>query len=146
MTKPDQDRYILIVDDDEEDVFAFRWAMKYSLAHISVMHIDNGTEAIKFLLNGSTADKLPELVLVDINMPGVDGYDTLAAIRNSITTKHLPVLMFSTSGSPREVRKSYAEGANAHLVKPDSIEELRQLASSLTDFWLRYVTLPTQES
>lgn len=142
MTNSPNEKYILIVDDDDEDVFAFRWAMKYSLAHISVMHIDNGTEAIKYLLQGSEKHRLPELVLVDINMPGVDGYDTLAAIRNSINTKHLPVLMFSTSGAPKEVRRSYAEGANAHLVKPNSIEELRQLAASLTDFWLRYVTLP----
>lgn len=144
MTDTEADKYILIVDDDEEDVFAFRWAMKYSLAHISVKHIDNGTEAIDFLLNQTDTDKLPELVLVDINMPGVDGYDTLAAIRNSITTRHLPVLMFSTSGSPKEVRRSYTEGANAHLVKPNSIEELRQLASSLTTFWLQYVTLPNR--
>ncbi|MEM7520756.1 MAG: response regulator [Pseudomonadota bacterium] len=142
MTEIPEQKYVLIIDDDEEDVFAFKWAMKYSLPEVSIVHIDDGAKAVDFLLNQPPADNLPVLILVDINMPGVDGYDTLIAIRNSVTMRHLPVLMFSTSGSPAEVRRSYAEGANAHLVKPTSIAELRELAVSVSDFWLKSVALP----
>lgn len=144
MTDVPTDSYVLIVDDDEEDVFAFKLAMKYSLAGISLVHIDDGAKAVDFLLKKAGNSALPELVLVDINMPGVNGYDTLAAIRSSKITRHLPVLMFSTSDSPKEVQRSYLEGANAHLVKPNSIEELRALTTSIAQFWLKFARLPTQ--
>jgi CheY-like chemotaxis protein len=137
-----ENNYVLIIDDDEEDVFALKWALDRSLTKMDVIHIEDGAEALEFLLSLDAAEELPDLVILDINMPGVNGYDTLAAIRSSDMTRHIPVLMFSTSDSPQEIRKSYLAGANAHLVKPNSIRGLQLLAEAVTQFWLKTAALP----
>ena len=134
--------YVLIVDDDEEDVFAFKWAMEAQGSKIETVHIDDGAQALDFLLSKTDPEDLPQIVLLDINMPGVDGFETLGAIRNSDIVKHLPVLMFSTTDSPKEVRKSYVLGANAHLVKPNSIKDLKVMSAAVVQFWLRHAALP----
>ena len=140
-----ENNYVLIIDDDEEDVFALKWALDRSLTKMEVVHIDDGAAALDFLLSIEKAVELPDLIILDINMPGVDGYDTLAAVRSSDITRHIPALMFSTSDSPKEIKKSYLNGANAHLVKPNSIRGLQLLAESVAQFWLKNVALPNRE-
>ena len=134
--------YLLVVDDDEEDVFAFKWALKSVSPEVQVVHTTDGAAALDFLLALTEEDDLPQIILVDINMPGVNGFETLAAIRNSKITQHLPVIMFSTSDSPTEIRNAYLAGANAHLVKRNSIKELKVMASALATFWLQQAALP----
>ena len=78
--------YVLIVDDDEEDVFAFKWAMEAQGSKIETVHIDDGAQALDFLLSKTDPEDLPQIVLLDINMPGVDGFETLGAIRVEFKT------------------------------------------------------------
>ncbi|MEM9968111.1 MAG: response regulator [Pseudomonadota bacterium] len=145
MTEKPSTNYVLIVDDDEEDVFALKWALDRSLAQMDAVHIDDGADALDFLLSMTEVRELPDLVILDINMPGVDGYETLAAIRASDITAHIPVLMFSTSDSAQEIKKSYLSGANAHLVKPNSIRGLQLVAESVSQFWLNTAALPNKQ-
>jgi len=137
--------YVLIIDDDDEDAFAFKWALNQAIAGVDVVHYADPAEALKFLSSKRQAEDLPALVLLDINMPGTDGFNVLASIRRSNTAAHVPVLMFSNSDVQQEVKRAYAEGANAHLVKPASMHDLRQMISAMVQFWLRQATLPHLE-
>ena len=134
--------YVLIIDDDQEDAFAFKWAFNQAIAGVEIIHYDDPAEAMKFLSSKDQAEELPTLVLLDVNMPGADGFEVLSSIRKSNTVAHVPVLMFSNSDAQQEVRRAYAEGANAHLVKPASMHDLRQMISAMVQFWLRHATLP----
>ena len=139
-----QQSYILIIDDDEEDVFPLKWSLEQAMSKHVVVHIADGAEALEFILARRSVQELPDLILLDINMPGVNGYETLAAMRSADISRTLPVLMFSTSDSPREVHKSYISGANAHLVKPNSIADMKKLTIAIESFWLQSATLPNQ--
>lgn len=77
-----------------------------------------------------------DVVLLDINMPGLDGFDVLAQLRRETDGSNYPaVIMLTTSTSKSDVKRAYAEGANAYLVKPGSAEEMRGLVGVLRDFW-----------
>ena len=135
---------ILIVDDDHEDVFAIRRAFSKLEYDIDLHHLSDGAAAVEYLLDVQNLDGLPDLVLLDINMPRVNGFETLQALRSSDMTQHLPVVMLSTSDSVPEVRRAYASGANAHLVKPSSMSRLTTMAQAIVDFWLVTAELPSR--
>lgn len=133
---------ILIVDDDFEDVFAVRHAFEKLGKDIEVMHLPDWAVAVDFLLSADNKRDLPTIVLLDINMPKVNGFETLTAMRASDLTNALPVIMFSTSDAAPDVKKSYSLGANAYLVKPSSIKTLQTFVQAINDFWLKTVALP----
>lgn len=136
---------ILIVDDDDEDVFAIRRAFSKLDESIELHHLCDGAAAVEYLLDVKELRHLPDLVLLDINMPRVNGFDTLKALRSSDLTQHLPVVMLSTSDSVPEIRRAYASGANAHLVKPSSMAKLTFMAKAIVDFWMTAAALPNKD-
>lgn len=142
MTDPKASRYVLIIDDDQEDAFALKWAFKQAIAGVEVVHCSEGSEALAFLASKTQMSELPDLVLVDVDMTEVDGFKILEAIRGREETAHLPLLFFSNSGAADEVQRAYRSGANAHLVKPDSMHDLRQMIAAMVQFWLRQASLP----
>jgi len=87
----------------------------------------------------------PALVLMDLNMPGLDGRDALAAIRAEPAFRGLPVVILSTSANPRDVAFCYFHGANAYHVKPVRYTDHLQLLAELLVYWLRIVILPEIE-
>lgn len=82
------------------------------------------------------------LVLLDLKMPQRPGQEVLAEIRRTASTRHLPVIIFSSSDSPKDVRESYENGCSAYVKKPANFDEYRTLATRLEEFWGRTVTLP----
>lgn len=135
---------VIIVDDDDEDVFAIRRAFSKYDDSIQLNHLSDGAMAVDHLLAVQEFTDLPDLVLLDINMPRVNGFETLQALRSSTLTRHLPIIMFSTSDSVREIRQAYAAGANAHMVKPNSMSELQEFVRAIALFWLTSAALPNR--
>jgi CheY-like chemotaxis protein len=91
-------------------------------------------------LEGPFADRaahpMPQLVLLDLKMPRLDGFDVLEWIRNEPCFKHLMVVIFSSSAEPRDIGRAYHLGANEYLVKPHSIEELNRLVGQFKKHWI----------
>ncbi|MEM7438339.1 MAG: response regulator [Pseudomonadota bacterium] len=135
---------VVIIDDDDEDVFAVRRAFSKSDPSIDLKHISDGVAAVDYLLSYTDYSDLPDLVLLDIKMPGMNGFEILRALRSSDISRHLPIIMFSTSASPKEIRQAYSGGANAHLIKPNSMSELQEFAQAIAVFWLSAATLPNR--
>lgn len=123
---------ILYAEDDLDDLFIVRQAFTNHNATIEVVHAHNGFEALQFLNNVADQEALPCLVILDINMPGMDGREALIRIKQSEQLKKIPVVMFSTSSS--KLDKDFAAKWGAEFItKPLVYEELETLARKFVD-------------
>lgn len=126
---------ILIVDDDTDDREIIRDAF-LSIgddAHEFVF-LENGDSLIKYL--DSNNNLLPDLIMLDLNMPGKDGREALREIKNDIEFNIIPTIIFTTSSSQKDRDTAYSLGANCFVTKPDTFNKLVDLASSIKKLWL----------
>lgn len=123
---------IWIVDDDEDDQLFIRTAFLNSQPPITVLALSDGDELLPKL---SKCTVLPRLILLDVNMPRKNGFETLEELRSIPDFSDLPVVMLTTSSDEEDRRRSLASGANHFLTKPLTQEQLRQLAQELTQEW-----------
>jgi len=117
---------ILYIDDDADDLLLISEAFEKYTDHLTVVHAANGLEGLRVLEKMRSNEKLPCLIIIDINMPIMDGKQTLRKLREQIAYKGLPVIMFSTSQSQSDLR--YAENYDAEFIsKPSKYNELKDL-------------------
>lgn len=131
---PENPPFILVAEDDEADVLLLQTAARRADLVSEFRFVTDGVELVEFL--ASTGNARPYLVVLDLNMPRLDGRGALRQIRADANTRHLPVLMLSTSNAEADIRNCLDAGANAFLVKPASISELETKLRALEDFWL----------
>jgi two-component system, chemotaxis family, response regulator Rcp1 len=135
---------VLLVEDSPGDVRLTQEAFRE--ANISVqLHVANdGVEAMGFLNNqGNYADApRPDLTLLDLNMPKMDGRQVLALIKKDEKLKTIPTVILTTSGSEEDIAISYRLQANCYLVKPVQLEAFETLVKCINDFWLTKARLP----
>ena len=128
-------RYVLVADDDENDVFLLRRAFqKAGLPH-TLIHVRDGQEAINYL-SGKNHAKL-KLFLLDLKMPLVDGFDVLLWLRARLDPICLPVVVLSSSSLPDDKNRAKELGANDYLAKPTGPDDLMTLVKGLDDRWLK---------
>ena len=132
---------ILLAEDSEDDVFFIARAFKAVGMISPLSRVCNGQDAIDYLSGkGLYADRVkfpfPSLVLMDIKMPFMSGFDVLRWLRQQSMFATLPTIIFTTSSQERDVERAYALGANAYLVKPSKLEECTTLAGLIKQFWL----------
>jgi two-component system, chemotaxis family, response regulator Rcp1 len=135
---------LLLVDDNPADIGLAREALSKSTWHSEVTSLENGTEALNFLKRGGKyADAVrPDLVILDISLPGCDGITILGAIRGMPDLRCMPVVMFSTSRLSRDISRCYALGANCYVSKPGSLNEFLSAVKSIEEFWCGFACLP----
>lgn len=138
---------ILMVEDNEDDYEATTKA--FELAHIAnaVQWCKNGKDALDYLKHegkyaGAPAAALPALILLDLNMPGLDGRKTLALIKQDPRLRKIPVVILTTSADENDIEKCYALGASSYIQKPVDFEALVRAAKSIKDYWFATVLLP----
>lgn len=132
---------ILLVDDDVIDRELFVDAINNAEKKSDITEASNGEEAVEYL---KKAERLPDLIILDLNMPVKDGRETLREIRADTKLKNLPVCILSTSSAHFDVLNAYHTGANLFLVKPLDFEELLEMTSTLLKMFEKYVALPTK--
>jgi CheY-like chemotaxis protein len=134
---------ILLVEDNSGDEFLILDAFEQASYPHQIEVARDGEAAIERLepkSAGAGAD-LPDLVLLDLNLPRLDGRDVLKAIKTHAELRHIPVLMLTTSSAPRDVQDCYDLHANAFLTKPFRVEEYENIVESIGAFWFRAATL-----
>ncbi len=134
---------ILLVEDNSGDEFLILDAFEQASYPHRIEVARNGEAAIARLTPppGEDAPDLPDLVLLDLNLPRLDGRDVLRAIKSKAELRHIPVLMLTTSSAPRDVQDCYDLHANAFLTKPFRVEEYENIVESIGSFWFRAATL-----
>jgi len=136
-----REKFILLVEDNADDEVLTLRALKKNNILNRVEVVRDGAEAIDFLFGTGTysdrdAGLLPELVLLDLKLPKVNGHEVLAKIRETETTKLLPVVILTTSNEDTDRFKSYANGANSFIRKPVDFEQFTEAVRQLGIYWL----------
>ncbi|MCA9472481.1 MAG: response regulator [Nitrospirales bacterium] len=135
---------ILLVEDDDEDIYLTEEALHASKLVIQLDIVKNGEDAIKYLHREAPyGDKmLPDLIILDLNLPKKNGWEVLETIKSNATLRTLPVTILTTSSEDPDVRRAYDMGANSYITKPIGLEAFRSVVHTLEDFWFTIVKLP----
>jgi CheY-like chemotaxis protein len=135
---------ILLVEDDPGDVLMTREALADSKLINSLHVVNNGEEAIEFLRREGEHDAAPrpDLVLLDLNLPRLDGREVLSIIKNDSAFRSIPVVVLTTSDAEEDVLRSYDLHANAYVTKPVDFAAFVQVVRQIDDFFLSVVRLP----
>jgi CheY-like chemotaxis protein len=131
---------VLLVEDDLNDIFLVKRAFK--VAHIPnpLQVVTDGEEAIHYLQGeGKYTDRntypLPKLIVMDIRMPGRDGFEVLEWVKKDRLLRRIPIIIVSSSDNPADINRAYELGANAYMVKPMDFHEVEHLFHSITHYW-----------
>jgi len=135
---------ILIVEDSPGDVRLTQEFLKDANIAIRCHVAFDGVEAMNFLRREGVHAEAPrpDLILLDLNLPKMDGREVLAQIKQSDSLKSIPTMILTTSDSEADIVKCYQLQANCYLNKPVQLEAFERLVRSISDFWLRSVKLP----
>ncbi|KYG82249.1 response regulator [Roseivirga echinicomitans] len=131
---------ILLVEDNESDIMLIRLALEDVEIVRSLTAVNNGHEALQYLTKEDTI--LPDLILLDINMPVMDGLEALEKIKANDSIKQIPVIMLTTSSRKEDIIKSYKAHSNSYIIKPNDITGLDKVAEVIRDYWQNTVRLP----
>lgn len=136
---------ILLVEDNPADVRLVQEAVaEHSLD--AILHwVSSGEDALEFVhQRGAYANSpQPDLVLLDLNLPGLHGHEVLTALKDDPATLHIPVVVLTSSTAQSDVLRAYQSHVNAYVVKPDDFEQFLALVSSIESYWLESVLLPS---
>lgn len=127
---------ILIVDDDADDREIIRDAFQNAQEEQEFVFIENGNKLMDFL-EQNTNGQPPSLIMLDLNMPGKDGRETLKDLKTNSRFHHIPIIVFTTSSSLRDKQMVYELGANCFITKPDTFNKLIEMTNSITRLWLQ---------
>jgi len=138
---------VLLVDDNPADIDLTRDVLARSGHQSLVCHVADGEEAMAFLQReGKYADKpVPDLVLLDLNLPRKDGRAVLAELKCHPTLHSTPVVIFSTSQAGQDIAKSYELGANSYVCKPGNLHDYVAAVDSIGEFWFGCARSPREE-
>ncbi|WP_019503488.1 response regulator [Pleurocapsa sp. PCC 7319] len=138
---------ILIIEDSDEDFAALTRVI--TKAHIPnpVYRCEDGEEALDFLYRegeyqDQTLSPLPSLIVLDLNLPGTDGREVLAVIKQDLDLQTIPVVIFSTSSNPKDIDACYRQGISGYIVKPMDTNRLNKLVRTFLEYWFKTVELP----
>lgn len=135
---------ILLVEDSPTDALLTKEALEYSKVQNTLHHVVDGVEAMAFLRQeGNYAQKSrPGLILLDLNMPRMDGLEVLREIKADEALKLIPIVILTTSKAEEDIVRSYGMHANCYVCKPVEFDKLAEVVRNIHEFWFSVVTLP----
>lgn len=141
--------HIMLVEDNEGDIILAKEALQNSKIKNRVSVLQDGEKAINFFQHhdalGRKDSELPDLIILDINLPKVDGKDVLKEIKGNPRFRKIPVVMFTTSSDENDIAYSYANCANCYVTKPLNLDQYMQAIREIEDFWFKTVQLPSNQ-
>ncbi|MBD1844490.1 response regulator [Cyanobacteria bacterium FACHB-63] len=145
----EQTAILLVVEDSDEDFEALQRIIRKTSIACQIQRCSEGDEALTFLFSGDSRETAfplsafpPSLILLDLNLPGMDGRDILARLKQDEVLKMIPVVILSTSNNPKDIRGCYSLGANAYLIKPIDAVKFKRTVQLFVEYWFEAVTLP----
>jgi CheY-like chemotaxis protein len=143
---------ILVAEDNEDDAFFLKRAFLRAGVNAPLDFVENGDSAVGYLsgrghFEDRSAFPLPKLLILDLKMPGIDGFGVLEWLRAQPGLRRLPVLVFSSSAETQDVNRAHELGANGFTVKPNGLDAMHAFVLAVEAYWLRchiYPTLPAK--
>jgi CheY-like chemotaxis protein len=137
---------ILLVEDNPGDARLTIEAFKEGRVTNSLTVINDGADALAYLRREGkySAAKQPDLVLLDLNLPKMDGREVLAEVKSDERLRNIPVIVLTTSSGPEDVKRAYGSHANCYITKPVDLDQFLRVVQSIENFWLSLVKLPSQ--
>lgn len=135
---------ILLIEDNPGDVRLTKEVLKEGKVSNNLSVVKDGVEAIKFLRREGqyAAEPQPDLILLDLNLPRMDGREVLEKIKKDPNWQLIPVVILTTSSAEEDIIKSYNLHANCYITKPVDLDQFINVVKSVEDFWLTVVKLP----
>lgn len=139
---------VLLVEDSDADVLMTREALEHDKMLINLNVVGDGVEALEFLRREGpyAAAPRPSLILLDLNLPRMDGREVLAEIKGDADLRSIPVVILTTSSAEEDILRAYGLNANCYVTKPVDFESVAKVVRSIGGFWFTVVTLPPPES
>jgi CheY-like chemotaxis protein len=138
---------LLIVEDSDEDFEVFRRYLQKSPVMVPLLRCKNGEDALALLFRtgeyaGDIWAPLPSVILLDLNLPLIDGREVLMRIKQVESLRSIPVVIFTTSSNPKDVEECYRNGANSYIVKAIDFIQLKKDVESIVNYWFSVTILP----
>lgn len=135
---------ILLVEDNEGDILLTIDAFEEGRISNKISVVRDGNEAIDFLTQSGkyTNRELPDLILLDINLPKKNGHEVLSFIKSTDWLRHIPVIILTTSSSESDIEKAYKNFVSCYITKPIEVNDFLNAISKIEDFWFSIVSLP----
>src|SRR5882757_4840295 len=130
-----QQIHILLVDDNEGDILLTKEALGDARIINKISIAYDGIEALRFLRK-QTGGGMPDLILLDINLPRMDGTELLGIIKTDPDLKRIPVIMLTTSSAEKDILASYENYANCYITKPVDLDRFMDVVRTIEDFWI----------
>lgn len=125
---------IYLVDDDQDDRFFIREAIQDSGADARIVEVENGFELLSLVKE--IGDPASSVIIIDMNMPKMNGLETVSAIRTEARLAEMPIVMLSTSSNPALIQTAYASGVSSFVTKPSTYDEFARLATDIRERYL----------
>ncbi len=139
---------ILLVEDNEGDIVLTREALEDSriIGHVDVAR--DGSAAMRYFdeILRDEHIQLPDMILLDINLPKKNGHEVLQYVKESEELRHIPVIMLTTSSSERDIVESYRHYANCYITKPVDVNNFVDVISHIENYWFNVVQLPNKKN
>lgn len=139
--------HVLLVEDSPSDAKLLQTMMQIAKLDLRIDHVSDGAAALDYLFRRGpfTRAARPDLVLLDLNLPKVSGFDVLEQIKTDAELKVVPVVVMTSSASEADVLRSYQRHANCYVTKPVDFEQFQKIVQTLDAFWFTIVKLPPKE-
>ncbi|MCA1990581.1 MAG: response regulator [Coleofasciculus sp. S288] len=137
---------VLLIEDDPGDVDLTQTALAKSKLNINLRVVNDGEEALAYLhREGQYADVVrPNLIVLDLNLPGLSGREVLSTIKSDECFNSIPVVILTTSDAEIDILESYKLGANCYVTKPIGLKQFAKIVNSIEEFWFTVVQLPPE--
>ena len=142
MTKP---IHVLLVEDNPADADLMRDTIESGKLHLDIATVRDGAEAIQYVRSqGAYANApRPDLILLDLNLPKVNGRQVLAEIKGDADLRGIPVVVLTSSSAENDIAQSYDLGANCYVIKPVDLKAFQSIVQTVESFWFAVVKLPS---
>ena len=141
-----RDAVVLLVEDNVDHAFLIRESFEDAKVRLVLHHVERGDLCMAFLRREGpyTDAPRPDLILLDLDMPRMDGYEVLKAINEDYALRSLPVIVMTTSAEAVDVQRMYDLRCSSYIAKPNDFERLSQVIRQMVHYWLNVVTLPAR--
>ena len=139
-SRSDQLPLILLIEDDPDHAELMRHSLAKSEVHSELRHLSDGQQALDYLLDVEQQAVMPKLILLDLNLPKIDGWQILTHIKQSAYAT-VPVVILSSSSNPDDISRSTELHANSYIAKPSQLQGYINLAHDLSRYWLDWNTI-----